>query len=33
MSTQILTDMLRLVSQHREAIDARRILPRVAWNR
>jgi UDP-sulfoquinovose synthase len=33
MSTQILTDMLRLVSQHRESIDARRILPRVAWNR
>jgi UDP-sulfoquinovose synthase len=32
MSTQILCDMLRLVIQHRNSIDTRRILPRVAWN-
>ena len=33
MSTQVLTDMLRVVTQHKNLIDTRRILPRVAWNR
>ena len=32
MSEQVLSDMLRRVAQHKDAIDTRRILPRVKWN-
>ena len=32
MSEQVITDMLKRVSQYKDAIDTRKILPRVAWN-
>jgi UDP-sulfoquinovose synthase len=32
MSEQVLSEMLRRVAAHKQAIDTRRILPRVAWS-